>query len=173
MTGSMVQAGLIAGRFDVPVVLAGGIGTGAQILRALAMGADGVLLGTRMLVAGELWPHGDYKQRIAAAQADDSCMVLRWTQRPRRVLCNDAARRLLDLEREGRLDDTAVAALTRRDDTVRAYRSGDCAAGMLACGQAVAFANGIQPVESIIDGLIDQFVTARRRFERRFGGPSS
>jgi hypothetical protein len=59
----------------------------------------------------------------------------------------------------------------RRVDTVRAYRTGDSAEGMLGCGHAVAFANEIQPVEAIIDELIDQFVTARHQFELRLGSP--
>ena len=48
---------------DVPVVLAGGMGTGRQLMACLSLGADGMILATRMLVSEEIWAHEDYKKR--------------------------------------------------------------------------------------------------------------
>lgn len=163
MIGTMVQAALAAGRITVPLVLAGGIGTGQQILGALAMGADGVLLGSRMLVAEELRSHPRYKQRVVEGTAEDSCIVMATFDRHHRVLKNEAAKRVLEMEAAGIKDFGAYAEIISGANVRKAYETGDYSMGMLDFGQAVSFANEIKPVEAIYDELIDQFVEAKRR----------
>lgn len=163
MTGTMVQAGMAAGKINVPLVLAGGIGTGDQIMGALAMGADGVLLGSRMLVAEELPSHPRYKQLVADGSGDESCIVMSSFKLHHRVLRNDAAERVLALEASGNRDIGAYSELIAGAQVRKAYETGDWAIGMLDYGQAVAFANQIQPVEAIFDELVEGLTRARDR----------
>lgn len=163
MIGTMVQAALAADRITVPLALAGGIGTGQQVLGALAMGADGVLLGSRMLVSEELRSHPRYKQRIAEGTAEDSCIVMATLDRHHRVLKNEAAMRVLEMEAAGIKDIGEYAELISGANVRKAYETGDYSTGMLDYGQAVAFANEVKPVEAIYDELIDQVVEAKRR----------
>lgn len=165
MTGTMVQAALAAEKLQIPWVLAGGIGTGRQILGALAMGADGVLLGSRMLVAQELPSHPRYKQRVVEGTGEDSCIVMSSFKLHHRVLQNEAASRVMAMEAEGVKDIEAYKELIAGDHVRQAYATGDYSGGMLDYGQSVAFADAIEPVEAIFDRLIDGLVTAKRQFE--------
>jgi nitronate monooxygenase len=163
MLGTMVQAALVADKITVPLALAGGIGTGRQILGALAMGADGVLLGSRMLVAEELWSHARYKQRVVEGSGEDSCIVMASFNRHHRVLRNEAAEKVIEMEASGIKDIAAYADLVAGTQVRKAYETGDYSIGMLDYGQAVAFANEVKPVEAIYDELVDQLAEARRR----------
>lgn len=163
MTGTMVQAGLASQQIGLPLLIGGGIGLGRQVLGALAMGADGALIGSRMLVAAEMWSHPAYKARVAAGSGDDSTVVMASFNRHHRVLDNEAARRVLALEAAGVRDIEAYAALIDGMEVRRAYETGDASTGMIDYGQAVHFANRVEPVEAIFDDLIDDFVAARAR----------
>ena len=74
LVGSIVQAPLAVSRVSIPVVIGGGIGTGGQIAGLLAMGAEGVLLGTRFLVASEIWSHDRIKQRVVEADETQTAL---------------------------------------------------------------------------------------------------
>jgi nitronate monooxygenase len=57
MLGKMVQAPLAADAVKLPLAIGGGMATGRHLVTALAMGADAILLGSRMLTASEIWAH--------------------------------------------------------------------------------------------------------------------
>jgi nitronate monooxygenase len=171
MTGTIVQAGLAAGKIDVPFALAGGFGTGGQIMGALAMGADGVLLGSRMLVAEELRSHPRYKARVAEGAGDDNVVVMSSFKLHHRVLRNEAAERVLALEESGNRDMAAYADLISGARVREAYETGNFDIGMLDYGQAAAFANEIKSVEEIFDELVDGMVEARDRVARLVASP--
>ncbi|MEI6719197.1 MAG: nitronate monooxygenase [Betaproteobacteria bacterium] len=162
MVGTIVQAALAAEQLRIPWALAGGIGTGRQIVGALAMGADGVLLGSRMLVAAELRSHPRYKQRVAEGTGEDSCIVMESFKRHHRVLRNEAAEKVLQMEAAGVTDIGAYADLIAGTQVRTAYETGDYSIGMLDYGQAVAFAKEIKSVEAIYDELVDGMRDAKR-----------
>ena len=85
----------------VPLALGGGVGHGRQIASALALGCDGVLIGTRFLVGAEVPVHPAVRQRFVAAGAGDSVMRLRGTGHPWRVLDNATAREVAEREAGG------------------------------------------------------------------------
>jgi len=78
----------------LPVIASGGIGDGAGIARALALGAQGVSLGTRFVASAEAHVNADYRRRVVAARADDTwygCLFdVGWPDAPHRVLRNRA-----------------------------------------------------------------------------------
>ncbi len=83
----------IAAQSPVPVVASGGIGNGRALLAALALGAQGVSLGTALLATHEANAHPHHKQRVIAAQADDTIYTTRFARNwhepaPVRVLSN-------------------------------------------------------------------------------------
>lgn len=162
MIGSMVQAAQAAA-LDIPVVIGGGIGTGAQLAAVLAMGGDGVLLGTRMLVARELWIHEAHKRRIVAADGTESVIVKRLLRQQQRVLNNDGARAVLALEAAGVTDFEAYREHVQGSVTRQAYTTGDARNGMLDFGQAAVFATAIESVEEIFDRMIDEALAASGR----------
>lgn len=151
-------------RLRVPLALGGGVGHGRQIASALALGCDGVLIGTRFLVGAEVAIHPAIRQRYLAAGADDSVMRLRATGHPWRVLDNATAREVAGLEATGACSYPAfgdrVLGRTGRD---HAYRGGDPEAGLLSMGPAIAYANRAQPLAEIVADLDAQARAALAR----------
>jgi len=163
MISTMVQTPIAAREIDLPLVVGGGIGTGSQLTAALAMGADAVVMGTRMLVADELWIHPSYKRFVAESDGTESVVVKKILRDHHRVLDNDSAKALIALEDRKVTDYEAyqphmVGALARES-----YRTGDRSRGMLDFGPAAAFANSLQSVEAIFDDMLDDACAAMSR----------
>ena len=156
----------------VPLALGGGIGHGRQIASALALGCDGVLIGTRFLVGSEVPLHPAVRRRFVAAAATDSVMRLRGSGHPWRVLDNGTARDVAALEAAGARSypefGDRVLGRTGRD---QAYRGGDPEAGLLSMGPAIAFAEQEQTLADIVADLMAQTQAALDRL--RTIGPRS
>lgn len=152
--GSMVQAPLAAERLPVPVVIGGGIGTGRQVVGTLAMGAAGVILGTRMLVAEEIWARDPYKQRVVEADERSSRLVMAKMRNTVRVMDNATAREVARLEDEGITGFDNLAHLIQGKNQFEAYSTGDIDKGLLAMGQAAVFADKVMPLADIYDELL-------------------
>jgi len=168
--GSMVQAAHGPEALDIPVVIGGGIGTGRQLAAVLAMGAEGVVMGSRMIVAEELWISRKYKEMVVAADGTESVVVKKAIRDHHRVYNNASARAVVELDEQKVTDfeqyrPHIMGALARE-----AYRTGDPATGMLDFGPAVVFAEQIEPVESIFDRLIDDARAALGRLSALSAG---
>ena len=87
---------------DIPVIAAGGVGDGRGFAAALMLGAEGVQIGTRFLVAKECIVHENYKELVLKAKDIDSVVTSRTTGHPVRVLRNAMTREYLKLEKEGK-----------------------------------------------------------------------
>jgi NADH:quinone reductase (non-electrogenic) len=105
----------------LPLAIGGGMGTGRHLVTALAMGADAVLLGSRMLSATEIWAHPRYKERILAANEFDNRVVMKIFRRHHRVLDNEGARAVADLETRSIADFEVYRPLVAGRVTRRAY----------------------------------------------------
>ncbi|MBT6138840.1 MAG: nitronate monooxygenase [Rhodospirillaceae bacterium] len=156
MVGTMVQGLVAAERIHLPVVIGGGIGHGRQIVAALGFGAEGVIIGTRFLVAEEIWSHDAVKQRVVEAGETDSALVLASQRNTYRVIDNESTRAVAALEAAGETDFEKYRPYVQGNQQKMAYETGDWNSGMLAMGQAAVFADKIEPMESIVDGLVDQ-----------------
>jgi len=163
LIGSIVQIPLAVQRIDKPVLVGGGIGTGAQVAAALAMGAEAVLIGTRFLVAEEIWSHAAIKQRVIDAQETDTALVLASMRNTFRGIDNATTRAITDLERRGVTDFEAYRPYVTGGLQKEAYEVGDPEKGILSMGQACVFADRVEPVEAIMDRLIDEAMAAGAR----------
>ncbi len=165
LTGSIVQACLAADRLDVPFAIGGGIGHGRQIAAVLAMGADAVLLGTRMTVASEIWAREEYKHRVVEADETDNRVVLSLLRNTYRVMDNETARKVAEIEMSGTTEYAAYEPYIDGRLARRAYETGDWNMGLLSMGQSAAFADAIEPVEAIYDRLVDEAKAALTRMQ--------
>lgn len=152
LVGTFVQAATAARRLSVPLVVGGGVGTGAHLVAALALGAEGVVVGTRFLVADEIWAHDAYKRRLLELDETATALVLQSLRDTRRVLANDTAATVAEMERAG----ASLAELMPRIAGIvgrGAYEDGDWRRGLLSVGQSVAFADRIEPLAAIVARL--------------------
>lgn len=167
--GTMVMATTAARALKIPLVVAGGIGTGEQLVAALAMGADGVAMGTRFLVSEEIWAHRSYKERLVNAGETDTTLLLQSMRNTQRALKTAHVAMIQQLEREqaetAKLLPHIMGTIGRK-----AYETGDYEQAMLSCGQGVVFADRIEPLAAIVDRLENEARVAMTRLERLHRG---
>jgi NAD(P)H-dependent flavin oxidoreductase YrpB (nitropropane dioxygenase family) len=171
MIGTIVQALRAAQSVEIPLAVGGGIGHGAQLVAALAMGADAVLLGTRMLVAEEIWSHPRVKERVVAADETHTRVILQSLRNTYRVLDNADAQAVARLEAAGVGDHERYRPLVGGQRQFEAYESGDWNRGVLSMGQAAAFADRIEPVAVIVERLLAEARGALAGLDQRRAAP--
>ncbi|MEI2418369.1 nitronate monooxygenase [Orrella sp. JC864] len=167
MNSQIVQGPLAADAVRIPLALGGGMGDGRHLVTALAMGADAMLLGSRMVVAEEIWAHRAYKDHIARMDESFTRVIMSTFGKQHRVLDNATARQVADLEAAGVSDFDAYRPLAQGALVRQAYLDGDHSQGLIDMGPAGVFAREIQPVETIIDQLIDTAAAAMRSLNDR------
>ena len=166
LVGTMVQGALVADALEVPVALGGGMGTGRQLLAALALGADAMLMGSRMTVASEIWAHEAYKRHIVGIDQTATRVIMSVFNDNSRVLDNRTAREVAALEAEGITDFERYRPLVRGTNQREAYETGDWERGTPSMGQSCAFAGAIMSVEAIFDEILADAVAHRDRLAR-------
>lgn len=154
---------------NVPVVAAGGIGDGHGVAAAFMLGAEGVQVGTRFLLADETQIHENYKEKVLKAKDIDSQVTGRSTGHPIRVLRNPMTRKYLKMEAEGAtLEELEVMTL---GSLRRAVVEGDVKEGSLMAGQIAGLLNKRQTCKEIIEEMmteaVDVMEEAARRFQKR------
>ena len=98
MVGSFVNAAWAESHLDIPYLIGGGIGRGSQLAAALAMGASGVVVGTRFVVAEEIWAHADYKRRLVEAGPTDTDLCMQSVRNTVRTLRNETTAAVKEIE---------------------------------------------------------------------------
>jgi nitronate monooxygenase len=164
LVGSMVNLGLAERRLDIPWLIGGGVGTGAQIVAALACGAAGVVMGTRLLAAAELPAHQGYKDALVAAGERDTALTMQSVRNTIRTLKNETTETVARLERENPeigIDGLMphVAGKIGRE----AYRTGDVSKGMLSAGQALGLLDRTESFAEIAQTLEAEALRALAR----------
>jgi NAD(P)H-dependent flavin oxidoreductase YrpB (nitropropane dioxygenase family) len=155
-------------RLRIPLALGGGIGSGRQIAAALALGADGVVMGSRFLVAAEASAHPAYKQRVVESDEHGSIAVLSTLGDTWRVLDNQTSREVQRLEQEGKRRHEEFGDLIRGIRTKElVYIGGDPEAGMASMGPAAGFADRICPAAEIVEELMAEAIASAGRFVKR------
>jgi len=152
---TFVNGAVALNRLRIPVVVGGGIGCGRQIAAALAMGAEGVVMGSRFVVASETQVHTALKEHIVALDEHCSISVLGTLNDTWRVMVNETAREVQRLEAAGarrheEFGDLILSSRTRQ----RVYREGRIDEGLVSLGPAGGFADAIEPAGVIVNRLV-------------------
>lgn len=138
---------------DIPVVAAGGIASGKQLLAAYALGACGVQVGTCLLAAKECPVHDNYKQAIIKAKDTSTIVTGRIAGTPVRIIKNKMAKEYVSREKAGadmmELEEYTLGSLRR------AVFEGDVDTGSVMSGQVAGMIKEIRPVEEIIKELFE------------------
>jgi nitronate monooxygenase len=146
----------------VPVIGGGGVADGRGFLALLALGAQGVIIGTATLVAEECPIHPRLKQALIEATELDTMVAMRTIQNSHRVLINETAKKVAELEKQqaGLQDIIQVAG---GDKAKRMYEDGDLNAGVMSCGQGVGLVKKVRPMKDIIEGIVQQADDLRKK----------
>lgn len=139
---------------DIPVIAAGGIGDGRGVLASMVLGAEGVQVGTRFLVADECTVHENYKEKIIKANDIDTMVTGRSTGHPVRVLKNKLARKFKELEKNNgdlnQYNELGKGALPK------AAKDGDVDFGSVMAGQIAGLVNKKQSCKDIIEEMFKE-----------------
>ncbi len=138
---------------SIPVVAAGGIATGAQLAAALALGADGVQIGSRFAVTVESSGHAAFKQ--AVVEGVDTLLVMK-KHIPVRLLSNEFREQITALEAAGATREE-LAAMLGEGRARRGMFEGDLAEGELEIGQVAALIDDVPTVREVVDRLISGY----------------
>ncbi|GAB3021566.1 nitronate monooxygenase [Niabella terrae] len=159
-TTTMVLVPLVRAAVKIPVIAAGGIATGAQMLAALSLGADGVQMGSRFVASEEASSHLNFKLQVIQA-AEGSTRLAMKQLTPVRLLENDFSRAVFQAELEG-ADREALQALLGKGRARRGMFEGDIAAGELEIGQVSALLDDMPPAAVIVQRVMQEFDIARQ-----------
>lgn len=151
---TMVLTPQVVDAIDIPVIAAGGIGDGRGFAAALILGAEGIQIGTRFLVAKECKVHQNYKDRVIKASDIDTVVTGRSTGHPVRGLRNKLTREFDQLEKSGapieEIEEKGKGALPK------AVIEGDVTYGAVMSGQIAGMITKEQTAQEIIEELVEE-----------------
>lgn len=159
--GTLVLVPRVARALGIPVIGGGGVSDGRGMLAVLALGAEGVILGTRLLATQEAPLHDTLKQALLHASEEDTLLVMRSVGATHRVWANEAARQCAHLEEEGAEPEELFEVMA--GEKARAmYETGNTGMGVMSLGQGVG---GIQDIPSVSDLFQRMMAEARERMD--------
>ena len=151
----------VAEAVDIPVIAAGGIGSGKAMLAAMILGADGVQVGSRFIASPESSAHMAFKERILQAEEGDTKLTLKEIT-PVRLLNNPFYQEIQAIyERNGTPEE--LAAHLGRGRAKKGMFEGDLDAGELEVGQVSAMIRSVKPAGEIVNEMIEEFNRAAQQ----------
>jgi enoyl-[acyl-carrier protein] reductase II len=162
--GTLVVVRAVVKAVSIPVIAGGGVADGAGIAAMLALGADGVQLGTRFLLTPESNLHAAYKQRALAAGIEDTTLIGRG-KLPIRVLKNAFTEAFETAERAGAPAEELRTLSASRTLKMAAF-DGDVDHGKVEVGQSVGLIDELVPAGDVVARLIAEFEQALERLAR-------
>lgn len=161
-TTTMVLIPQVVDAVKIPVIAAGGIGTGRQIAAALALGASGVQIGTRFVTVQESSAHQNFKQAIIAAKDGDTKLMMKKLV-PVRLLKNKFYEEVLALE-ERCGDKEELATLLGKGRAKAGMLEGDLELGELEIGQVSALIKNAPTMSECVQELVTEYKQVLTRF---------
>jgi len=146
-----------ADELEIPFIASGGMADGRSLVGALAMGAEGMNMGTRFIATQEAPVHENVKQALVAASELDTRLVMRPLRNTERVLTNPAVERLLEKERE-RGSDLKFEDIASEVAGVypRIMQNGEMDAGAWSCGMVAGLIYDIPTVKELVDRIMQE-----------------
>lgn len=161
-TTSLVLIPQIADSVNIPVIAAGGIASGKQMLASEVLGACGVQIGTAMLLTRECPIHQNYKDEIKKAKDSQITVMGRIGGAPVRVVKNEMSKNYVKLEKEGaslmELEKYTLGSLRK------AVNDGDVVNGSIMAGQVAAMLDSEYSIEELLEKLMTEYSALRKGF---------
>ena len=154
---NMILLPRAAEELSIPFVASGGMGNAKQLVAALALGADGINMGTRFIATKEAPVHQNVKEALVAASELDTTLIMRPLRNTERVLKNEAVERIQQKEKE--LGDN-IKINDIMDEVAGVYpkimSEGDMDAGAWSCGMVAGLIHDIPTCEELVGGMMKE-----------------
>ena len=152
---SLVLIPLAVDTVTIPVVASGGFGDGRGLVAALALGAEGVNMGTRFMATQEAPVHPKVKEGLIRASERDTLLVMRSLRNTRRVLRNAVAEKVVEMEKSGATLEQ-MSSLLSGERGKEMLHGGELDRGLQAVGQAVGLVRDIPTVKELVDSIMNE-----------------
>jgi len=163
--GTFVRVPIAAGAVDIPVIAAGGITDASGLVAALALGAEGVLMGTRFMCTQEAQIHNNIKTWMHGLGEMDTILIQKSIKNASRVVRNEHAEKILEMESRGATLEELLPMI-RGQRGVNAYEKGDPSEANISVGQCVGMINNTPSVKEVIDGMVNGAKQIMQRLEK-------
>ena len=152
---NMILLPLAARRLKIPFLASGGLGDGRGLAAALAMGADGINMGTRFMATKEAPIHDKVKQKMVEASELDTALIYRTLNNTARVFKNSVAERVLEIEaQEGPTRFEDIQPLVQGTKGRELFEDGDLEKGIWSAGMIVGLIDDIPSCEELITRIV-------------------
>lgn len=159
---TMVLVPAVAGAVKVPVLAGGGIADARGLVAALALGAEGVIMGTRFMATRECPTHPRFKEWMLASKETDTVLVERSIRITHRALRNKCSDKILDMEASGASFEDLLPFIG--GDTKKGlFLDGDLDAGVALCGQAVGLVDDVPSVKELVQRIVSEAEVVAKR----------
>ena len=162
---NMILLPRAAEELSIPFVASGGMGNAKQLVAALALGADGINMGTRFIATKEAPVHQNVKDALVAASELDTTLIMRPLRNTERVLKNDSVNRILEKEKSLG-DDIKINDIMNEVAGVypKIMTDGDMDAGAWSCGMVAGLIHDVPSCKELIDAMMkeaDEIIKSR------------
>jgi NAD(P)H-dependent flavin oxidoreductase YrpB (nitropropane dioxygenase family) len=152
---NLILLPLAARRLKIPYIASGGFADGRGLAAALAMGADGINMGTRFMVTREAPIHEKVKQAMVEATELDTALLYRTLRNTARVFKNTVAEKVLEIEeREGPTDFDEIAPLVKGTRGKELFERGDLEHGIWSAGMVIGLIDDIPTCEELLARIV-------------------
>ncbi len=152
---NMILLPRAAEELKIPFVASGGIGNAQQLVAALALGADGINMGTRFIATKEAPVHQNVKDALVQASELDTRLIMRPLRNTERVLNNPAVEKMLEVEKE-KGDATTIEDVAEFVGGVypKIMQEGTMEAGAWSCGMVAGLIHDIPTCDELVGGIV-------------------
>jgi len=161
---NMILLPRAAEELKIPFIASGGMADGRSLVAALALGADGINMGTRFIATKEAPVHENVKRALVEADELQTRLIMRPLRNTERVLKNDATERILEIEREKGEDVTIddIRHLVKGDLGREVLHEGHMDAGAWSCGMVAGLIHDVPTVGELVDRIMVEAETIIR-----------
>lgn len=157
---NLILLPLAARRLKIPYLASGGLGDGRGLAAALAMGADGINMGTRFMVTKEAPIHENVKQRMVEASELDTSLIYRSLRNTARVFKNSIAEQVVEIEsRAGDTKFEDIQPLVAGIKGRALFEDGDLDKGIWSAGMIVGLIDDIPSCDELVSRIVDEAET--------------
>jgi len=152
---SLVRIPIVVDAVKIPVIAGGGIADARGLVAALALGAEGVLMGTRFMASKECPIHPNIKQWMLQLGEADTILIQKSIKNASRVVRTEHTEKILEMENRGATLEELLPMISGQRGR-NAYDIGDISGASISVGQCVGLIHDVPSVKEIIDGIISE-----------------
>jgi NADH:quinone reductase (non-electrogenic) len=161
---SLILIAKVASKIKSPLIAGGGFGDGRTLLAALAMGAEGVNMGTRFLATRECSIHPAGKAKVLESGEADTVLVQESLMNPARVLKTPWSEKIIEMEHRGATFEE-LAPMISGKLSAEGWSSGDLSEGVYTMGQIIGLIEDIPTVADLIKRTVNEAMEAKKRLD--------